>query len=79
MAIITEINVSYLICYLINHRTPQVLLRDRTVVPRTKINNSKAAPIVWNSLPMDVSAQMSLVSTKVVLKTYLFRKNSSAS
>ena len=35
---------------------------------------SKAAPLLWNTLPLDIKSTPSLTPFKSMLKTYLFKK-----
>jgi hypothetical protein len=51
------------------------------VVPKTKLNRygdrafMKAAPVLWNSLPLDVKCAKTLDSFKIVLKTHLYKEH----
>ena len=51
------------------------------VVPQTRLNRygdrafMKAAPVLWNSLPLDVKCAKTLDSFKIVLKTHLYREH----
>ena len=49
------------------------------VVPKTKLTSygdrafSKSAPVLWNSLPVDVKSATTIDSFKQLLKTHLFK------